>query len=82
MDKRIVLLDWQEAIAEGVSGKFKESGWKVELDGNNRQSTYQQVLKKSPAVLLCYTNNLTPILRENCKPLKKRKLSIPAFGLL
>lgn len=82
MEKRILLFDWQEGHAEGVSGKFEESGWKVELDGNNRQSTYRQVLKKSPAVLLSYSNNQTPFLRDDCKPFKKRKLTLPAFGLL
>jgi len=82
MEKRILLLDWQEGHAEGVSGKFKESGWKVEMEGNNRHSTYRQLLKKSPAVLLFYSNRQKPLFREDRKPLKKRKLSIPAFGLL
>ena len=81
MKKRIILLDWQADNARGVAGKFQSSGWKVEMKGENRVSSYAQVLKKTPAVLLYYSNPLAPQPREHRKTVKN-KISIPAFGLL
>lgn len=82
MKKRIILLNWQADNAEGITGKFQSSGWKVEMKGENRYSTYAQVLKKSPAVLLYYSNPLLTQSRERRKAVKKNKITIPAFGLL
>ena len=82
MKKRIILLNWQEDNATGITGKFQSSGWKVEMKGEHRFSSYAQVLKKTPAVLLYYSNPLPQKPGERRKAIKKNKITIPAFGLL
>jgi hypothetical protein len=83
MEKKVVLIDWHSDNLEGIAENFQTAGWNVEYNMEDHYSTYAQVLKKSPAVLMCCSDNYAEQVREHTlEKMQKKKINVPVFGFL